>query len=306
MPRTNKKLDGVFDNPENVYQFFRKYSQSESFREWKKQIEEGPHPTTEILFDYSVGMLPDSEQEEWLEHIAHCIRCTKEVYSIRGAQRRLSKATVKSETREPNWAQILRDLISSGKMVIRSFVDRVTEVIEPEPTGPTELTFAITTSRGFMTRGGWEPPDLPRKPTTPKRKLVRQSIETNQFLSDEEFYILMPIQRDGYVTAFTLSESGDMRLVFPSGEKVDTSVSARENKRIVFKAPEPPGPWTLKSVWTADDPFGSLDLPFDESWNHRALLCLGEYVSKSDKDQWTVEILEFEVKQKLWERVDIR
>jgi hypothetical protein len=302
MPRSKKKLDGVFDNPENVYQFFRKYSQSESFREWKKQIEEGPHPTTEILFDYSVGMLPDSEQEEWLEHIAHCIRCTKEVYSIRAAQRRLSKATVKSETREPNWAQILRDLISSGKMVIRSFVDRVTEVIEPEPT---ELTFAITTSRGFMTRGGWEPPDLPRKPTTPKRKLVRQSIETNQFLSDEEFYILMPIQRDGYVAAFTLSESGPMRLVFPRGEKVDTSVSARENKRIVFKAPEPPGPWTLKSVWTADDPFGSLDLPFDESWNHRALLCLGEYVSKSDKDQWTVEILEFEVKQKLWERVDI-
>ena len=298
MPRTNKKLDGVFDNPENVYQFFRKYSQSESFREWKKQIEEGPHPTTEILFDYSVGMLPDSEQEVWLEHIAHCIRCTKEVYSIRAAQRRLSKATVKSETREPNWAQILRDLISSGKMFIRSFVDRVTEVIEPEPTGPTEPPFAMEKSFGFMTRGGWEPPDLPSKPTTPKRKLVRQSIETNQFLSDEEFYILMPIQRDGYVAAFTLSESGPMRLVFPRGDKVDTSVSARENKRIVFKAPEPPGPWTLKSVWTADDPFGSLDLPFDESWNHRALQCLGEYVNKSDKDQWTVEILKFEVKKK--------
>ena len=292
MPRSKKKLDGVFDNPESVYQFFRKYSQSESFREWKKQIEEGPHPTTEILFDYSVGMLPDSEQEVWLEHIAHCIRCTKEVYSIRGAQRRLSKATVKSETREPNWAQSLKNIASSVKIGIQSFVDRWIDVIEPEPTGPTELPFAMENSCGFMAMvGGWEPPDLPRK-------LVRQSIETNQFLSDEEFYILMPIQRDGYVAAFTLSESGNMRLVFPRGDKVDTSVSARENKRIVFKAPEPPGPWTLKSVWTADDPFGSLDLPFDESWNHRALLCLGEYVSKSDKDQWTVEILEFEVKQK--------
>ena len=289
MPRSKKKLDGVFDNPENVYQFFRKYSQSESFREWKKQIEEGPHPTTEILFDYSVGMLPDSEQEVWLEHIAHCIRCTKEVYSIRGAQRRLSKATEKSETREPNWAQSLKNIASSVKIGIQSFVDRWIEVIEPEPTGPTEPPFAMEESCGFMAMvQGY----------TQERERDIQAIKTKQFVAREVINIEIDIPKDGYVTAFTLSESGDMRLVFPSGEKVDTSVSAQQIKRIRFRASEPLGPWALKAIWTIDDPLGSRDLPFNEFWNDRALQCLAKHIKGLDKDGWAAGTLEFEVKQK--------
>jgi hypothetical protein len=84
----------------------------------------------------------------------------------------------------------------------------------------------------------------------------------------------------------------------PRGDKVDTSVSARENKRIVFKAPEPLGPWALKAIRTIDDPLGSLDLPFNEFWNDRALQCLAKHIKGLDKDGSAAGTLEFEVKQK--------
>ena len=281
MPRNNKKLDGIFDNPKSVQEFFRKCGQSESARKRKKQIDEGPHPTPEILFDYAVGMLPDSEQEKWLHHIAYCIRCSTEVYSILAAELRLGKVMDKSETREPNWAQSLKNIASSLKIQIQSFVDRMIEVIEPEPA----LQYM-----GLATPGG--------KFTDLRREPGLQEIETEQFVVGEVINFEIIVPADGHVTAFTFPESGPMRLVFPYGSKVDTLVSARKLKRMHFKASEPPGPWTLKVIWTIDDPLGSHDLAFDELWNDRALNTLAEHIKKLDEDKWAAGTFEFEVKNK--------
>ena len=288
MTKRRIKIQELLNNPESQIELLSEYEKSKASQALKKTIINGPHLDPDILFKCATDPSYQAADESF-QHIAICPICMEEFIVLQHAHRELWGDNFNPvEVEQFDLLQFLKDIVSSGKMVIRSFVDRVTEVIEPEP-----IVLGLMTTDG---RG--RPPDLPRKPTTPKRKLVRQSIETNQFLSDEEFYILMPIQRDGYVTAFTLSESGDMRLVFPSGEKVDTSVSAQEVKKILFTAPEPPGRWSLKAIWTIDDPLGSLELPVDEFWNDKALQCLAEHIKESDEDEWAAGTFEFEVKKK--------
>lgn len=86
-----KNSDDTFNNPDLIDTLFRKAGQTDSFKKWKKLLEDGPHPTPEILFDYAIGNLPDSKRDECFEHIAHCLKCTDEVYSIRDKERKLER-----------------------------------------------------------------------------------------------------------------------------------------------------------------------------------------------------------------------
>ncbi len=101
-----KISDDTFNNPELIDTLFRKAGQTDSFKKWRELLEEGPHPTPEILFDYATGDLPDAKRDEWFEHIAHCPRCTEEVYSIRAKARKLERFAEKSRTGKREWTSV--------------------------------------------------------------------------------------------------------------------------------------------------------------------------------------------------------
>jgi hypothetical protein len=173
------------------------------------------------------------------------------------------------EVQQFNWGEFLKDKVSSVEMGIRSFVLQVIKSTQPEP---------AENIRFMMVR--------------PQATWV----ETKQFFSGANMSLEIEIPKDGHVTVFTLSESGDIRLVFPLFPQVNTSVSGETITRISFEAPASLGPWTVKAILTTDDPLGSRDLPFDESWNNRVLECLAKHIKGLDKDGWAAGTLEFEVR----------
>ena len=84
-------IDDKFDNPDNLETMFREAGEGDSFKRWKKELEDGPRPSREILIDYANTNLDDNTRTELFEHISHCSRCSQEVYSIRAKRRKSGK-----------------------------------------------------------------------------------------------------------------------------------------------------------------------------------------------------------------------
>ncbi len=84
-------IDDKFDDPENLETMFRKAGDGDSFQQWKQELEYGSHPSSEILIDYASKNLKETDRTEWFEHISHCSRCSKEIYSIRVKMRKSGK-----------------------------------------------------------------------------------------------------------------------------------------------------------------------------------------------------------------------
>lgn len=95
MNRKKINIDDALKNDENFLQFLAQEAQSDSYRERKKQTEQGPHPTDDMLYDYVLGYLDEREAGIIREHIAFCGLCAQEVLQFRMIEENLEEKLVK-------------------------------------------------------------------------------------------------------------------------------------------------------------------------------------------------------------------
>jgi len=270
-----RERDIVFDTPDSVENLFRKAGETKSFRKWKKHLEDGPHPSQEILFDYAVENLPEAKRGELFEHIAHCLRCTEEVYSIRTKSRDFARFIEAGQTERLNWREVVSGLVSTGKIFIKSLRGQKPRVTRAE----------TIPSLGIMKA---------------KRQLgtTRQPVEALRFHPGEVVSLDVEVPEDGYLTAFMYSESQPMTLVFPSASNDDTFISARDGKKLVLKAPDLSAQLAVKAIWTAKKIIDPSAFDFEGPMADRDLQAFVHELSRLEKEEWECATLDIRLEQK--------
>lgn len=88
---------------------------SENFRRTQREFRAAPHPTSDNLYHYALGWLPEGEAAYLRQHLLFCEDCAAEVARIIGIEQRLAQQTVVAPTLdltdaiatefwEPQWA----------------------------------------------------------------------------------------------------------------------------------------------------------------------------------------------------------
>lgn len=221
-------IDDKFDNPDNLETMFREAGEGDSFKRWKKELEDGPHPSREILVDYANKSLDESARTELFEHISHCSRCSQEVYAIRSKTRKLEKIAGQDGFQLRNWRQFLTNIDSPNRIVI-------------SPASPNESLYVG-----------------PKKTTSDSIHDARPILQVSSSPCDEFFFwpskqisVKIEIPQDGYLIAFAYTNPASIRLVFPASKKDCTLISYQLEKTLVLSHQSRRNSFFLKAIWTS-------------------------------------------------------
>jgi len=91
MNRKKINMNDALKNDEIFLQFLAQEARSDSYRERKKQTEQGPHPPEDMLYDYVLGNVGEHEAQIIREHIAFCGLCAQEVLQLRITEEKLKE-----------------------------------------------------------------------------------------------------------------------------------------------------------------------------------------------------------------------
>ena len=78
-----KTLETALENDEEFLSFLTREARSDEYREMKKKVEAGAHPSGDILWHYVMGGLNHKSSGSVREHLAYCEICTDEVMMLR-------------------------------------------------------------------------------------------------------------------------------------------------------------------------------------------------------------------------------
>lgn len=232
-------IDDTFDDPENLEAMFRKAGEGDSLKQWKRELEEGPHPSREILIDYANKKLNDTTRIEWFEHISHCPQCSEEVYSIREKSRRFEKLKGKTSRQTYDCKQRLIEIESSNKVSFRLLNrDLLPQIDSKESLGP------ITT----------KPRSVFEVPST--------SFEELSFEPGNNVALKIGVPKDSYLIAFTYTNPDSIRLIFPASKEDDLLISSGIGKKLVFAPPGRSDTFFLKVICTSQKILDPISLNF--------------------------------------------
>jgi hypothetical protein len=91
MNRKKILMNDALKNDENFLQFLAQEARSDEYISRKKQTEQGPHPTDDMLYDYVLGNIGEHEAQIIREHIAFCGLCAQEVLQLRITEEKLKE-----------------------------------------------------------------------------------------------------------------------------------------------------------------------------------------------------------------------
>ncbi|MCP4107178.1 MAG: hypothetical protein GY749_16830 [Desulfobacteraceae bacterium] len=83
MEKKRIDLKEALNNNEDFMTFLEQEAISDEHQRLKKNIEKGPHPTGEMLYDYVLGWMDHKKSRVIRDHISLCSPCTSEVLRIR-------------------------------------------------------------------------------------------------------------------------------------------------------------------------------------------------------------------------------
>ena len=115
-----KKLKEALKNDETFLDFLKLEAQSNDYRKIKKRLDKGPHPTSEMLYDYVLNWTDEIDDEKIMDHIAFCPICSKEVLAIMKIENDLERDILKWVNQRP-LLERLKNLVSSLSMPVYSF-----------------------------------------------------------------------------------------------------------------------------------------------------------------------------------------
>jgi hypothetical protein len=221
-------IDDTFDDPENLEAMFRNAGEGDSLKQWKRELEDGRHPSPQILIDYANKKLGKMARIVWFEHISHCPRCSKEVYSIREKSRRLEKLNGRTSRQTNDWKQRLIEIESSNKVCFgllnRDFLREIDskESLGPNTTKPQSVFEASSTS-----------------------------FEELSFKPGNTVALKIVVPKDSYLIAFTYTNPDSIRLIFPASKEDDLLISSGIGKKLVLSPPSRSDTFFLKVICTS-------------------------------------------------------
>ncbi len=83
MEKKRIDLKEALNNNEDFMAFLEQEARSDEHQRLKKNVEKGPHPTGEMLYDYVLGLMDHKKSRVIRDHISLCGPCAREVLRIR-------------------------------------------------------------------------------------------------------------------------------------------------------------------------------------------------------------------------------
>ena len=77
-----KKLRKALKSDEDFIKLLKQGSQSDDYQKIKKHLAKGPHPTSEMLYNYVLNWTDDTDDETIMDHMVYCPQCSQEVLRI--------------------------------------------------------------------------------------------------------------------------------------------------------------------------------------------------------------------------------
>ncbi len=115
METKDKTIEEMAAETDDFLTMLEQEVQAKNYRKIRKLS----HPDREMLYDYVLGDLHDSEADEIQEHMAWCPACTQEVLCIM----RFEKELEQPEAEELDWVSRVKDVIALPSHVIKWISD---------------------------------------------------------------------------------------------------------------------------------------------------------------------------------------
>ena len=144
-----KKIDlkEAFKSNEDFLAFLKQEASSGEYRKRKSEVEKGPHPTGEMLYDYVLGWLNDEDKDTVMDHIAYCGICGEEILTIIRTEEE-SEEELLDWASKPPLIERLKRLVSHLSFPAFSF-DLAGEVTRTDGQGKETRNYSIGKQIGF-------------------------------------------------------------------------------------------------------------------------------------------------------------
>jgi hypothetical protein len=115
-----EKLKEALKSNESFLKFLKQDAESNDYQKLKESVGKGPHPTSEMLYDYVLNWTDRTDDEKIMDHIAFCPVCSKEVLSIMKIEHELEDDMLDWVNQQP-LIERLKNLVSSLSFPVYSF-----------------------------------------------------------------------------------------------------------------------------------------------------------------------------------------
>jgi hypothetical protein len=113
-------LRAALSSEEQFFELLRQEADTEDYRSLRKTVEEGCHPSHEILYDYVLDWLDEKTRGALMEHISLCGVCAGEVLRIRSIENEVEEGIFNriggqtDSTSEHLSGQVFREILKGG------------------------------------------------------------------------------------------------------------------------------------------------------------------------------------------------
>lgn len=254
---------------------------SKEYRDSVKDIESGPHPPPDVLFEFALNRLPKPEHDKLSKHIVFCSFCESRVFEIQSAERHFQRMLEKAEAGWPSWKDLLREISTEVSLSVRAFVRRFThEILDaPCPALTSWLTTVPSTTNQY-------------------RRLESRLVETEGYSQGEEVTLEIEVPGDGYLSAFLFSEGGFSKVILPTGPDDDCYVPSVEPVQTRFRPPENPGWYDLFLFWTKEDLLYPEEIAYDDLDNCEELFGFAQDLIELGHEELATGRFEFPVQER--------
>ncbi|MFC1833651.1 hypothetical protein ACFL2Q_02810 [Thermodesulfobacteriota bacterium] len=241
-------------------------------RGWAAKVVLGEHPDDSTLIAIATGK---DKENEWIDHIPKCPRCSEKYLAIRQGVRDLSGIDDDEEKPWPAIIKVLRpDKLFGGK-VIAERIAKTKKWVEG-------IEYSC---------------------------LADCSVEVTSLYPDEPAFMKITPPKNGYVSAFVHRVGSDtVEMMFPASAEDDVSVLGTDSlkqigepKGFPFKAPTIPGEYTITTIWTSAEFLTPEDIDFQNLDTDPELQAFAELLDPEfgdlDDDEWVVSLTSITVKE---------
>jgi len=260
MKNGKNQSKGAPENDEQFWAQLKEISKTKDYKELRKKVMRGPHPTIEELGDYALGFLDKNNIKKLERHILLCPQCAKETFEIMHTEKELAKEALKAADKILLF-QRLKALVSPLSLMIEA---RYVSAIE------------------FATRGS-----IPAE----RNKEVQ-----NQFAEGDQILFCVDVPADGYLVVLHYDEAGKIQLVFPHDTEDKTFASGGSEKKISGRVTGPAGKQYLKAIWTSKEFMDPKQINFANEYEiEKSIAKFIEGVEKLAEADWREVVYEYQV-----------
>jgi len=121
MEKKRSGSETILENDNDFLSFLAQECGTDDYQQSKTEVENGPHPPEDMLYDYVLGVMNEEQVDIIRDHISFCGICAQEVLQIRLAEEDLENLTVgQKPVKISLWERIKK--WGSEKMMIHSIM----------------------------------------------------------------------------------------------------------------------------------------------------------------------------------------